>query len=45
MDFDEETEYDYWHAIKWLADRPIYREQCLTDDLVEAVYARQGAKQ
>jgi hypothetical protein len=36
---DVETQDDYWAALKWLADRPIYREQCLADELVEAVYA------
>jgi hypothetical protein len=36
---DIETQDDYWAALKWLADRPIYREQCLTDELVELVYA------
>jgi hypothetical protein len=36
---DVETEANYWVALKWLADRPIYREQCLTDELVAAVYA------
>ena len=36
---DIETQEGYWAALKWLADRSIYREQCLTDELVEAVYA------
>jgi hypothetical protein len=36
---DIETQDGYWAALKWLADRPIYREQCQTDELVEAVYA------
>jgi hypothetical protein len=41
LDSHKQTDADYWVAIKWLADRPIYREQCLTDELVEAVYQRQ----
>ena len=36
---DPTIDRGYWAALKWLADRPIYREQCLTDELVEAVYA------
>jgi hypothetical protein len=36
-----EVETNYRHAIKWLADRPIYREQCLSDEVVKAVYQRQ----
>jgi hypothetical protein len=38
-DADETIDHGYWAAIKWLADRPIYREQCLTSELVAAVYA------
>jgi len=43
-ELDPETEENYWHSIKWLADRPIYREQTLTSDLVEAVYQRKQAR-
>jgi hypothetical protein len=38
-ELEEPYEEPFWQAIKWLADRPIYREQCLTDELVAAVYA------
>lgn len=42
-ELDPETNKNYWDAIKWLADRPIYREQTLSQDLVVAVYQRKQA--
>jgi len=42
-ELDPESEDGYWHAIKWLADRPIYRAETLNDDLVVAVYQRKQA--